>query len=108
MAFFDLMSEPESFFEMPESDVKRIFWVLALPTSALLYLTVPDCRQKRWRSWFPVSFVLSVAYIGGMAYLLVWMVTIIGSYKEVLFLTSFRFVLHQLQVTLVHLYPRGT
>ncbi|XP_078683758.1 sodium/potassium/calcium exchanger 5-like isoform X1 [Branchiostoma floridae x Branchiostoma belcheri] len=73
-----LDSEPESFFEMPESDVRRIFWVLALPTSVLLYLTIPDCRQKRWRSWYPVSFVLSVAYIGGMAYLLVWMVTIIG------------------------------
>ncbi|KAG7270033.1 hypothetical protein CRUP_036860, partial [Coryphaenoides rupestris] len=75
----EIPEEPrQSVFAVPESDVKRIFWVLSLPLIVLLFLTVPDCRRGFWKQWFMVTFLMSAVWISAFTYLLVWMVTIVG------------------------------
>lgn len=71
-------SERRSVFAMPESDLKRILWVLCLPIIALLFLTIPDCRRSFWRKWFMITFLMSAVWISGFTYVLVWMVTVVG------------------------------
>lgn len=71
-------SERRSVFAMPESDLKRILWVLCLPIIALLFLTIPDCRRGFWRKWFMITFLMSAVWISGFTYVLVWMVTVVG------------------------------
>ncbi|CAH1262129.1 SLC24A4 [Branchiostoma lanceolatum] len=70
--------EPESPFSVPSGLWRRVLWVVGLPLTLLLAGTVPDCRRDRWKRWYPVSFIMSVAWIGVFTYILVWMVTVIG------------------------------
>ncbi|KAL3199136.1 hypothetical protein MRX96_014101 [Rhipicephalus microplus] len=71
--------EHESLWSMPdEGSVTQILWVLFWPARLLLHLTVPDCRRPSMRKWFPLTFTLSVVWIGAVSYVTVWMVTIIG------------------------------
>ncbi|KAL7675472.1 hypothetical protein ACOME3_001738 [Neoechinorhynchus agilis] len=49
-----------------------------LPLKCCFLFTIPDCRQYRFRMLFPVTFILSVAWLGVWCYLLVWMVATIG------------------------------
>lgn len=56
--------------------LSRTWWLLTLPASMLLRVTVPDCR--RWPRLFPLTFIMSVVWIGLLSYLCAWMVTVIG------------------------------
>lgn len=71
--------EHESVWSMPdEGSVRQVLWVLFWPARFLLHFTVPDCRRPSMRKWFPLTFALSVVWIGAVSYVTVWMVTIIG------------------------------
>lgn len=71
--------EQESVWYMPrEGSVGQVLWVLFWPVRFLLHFTVPDCRKESLRRWYSLTFILSVVWIGGVSYLTVWMVTIIG------------------------------
>ena len=63
---------------VPQGFVSRVLWILALPVTCLLYVTIPDCRNDRWEKWYLVSFFISVVWIALLSYVLVWMVSIIG------------------------------
>ncbi|KAM7156483.1 sodium/potassium/calcium exchanger 5 isoform 2-T2 [Molossus nigricans] len=75
--------DPPSVFNMPEADLKRIFWVLSLPIITLLFLTTPDCRRKFWKKYFVITFFMSALWISAFTYILVWMVTITGETLEI-------------------------
>uniref|UniRef100_A0A8C0MZ76 Solute carrier family 24 member 5 n=2 Tax=Canis lupus familiaris TaxID=9615 RepID=A0A8C0MZ76_CANLF len=75
--------DPPSVFNMPEADLKRIFWVLSLPIITLLFLTTPDCRRKFWKNYFMITFFMSALWISAFTYILVWMVTITGETLEI-------------------------
>ncbi|XP_027982515.1 sodium/potassium/calcium exchanger 5 [Eumetopias jubatus] len=75
--------DPPSVFNMPEADLKRIFWVLSLPIITLLFLTTPDCRRKFWKNYFVITFFMSALWISAFTYILVWMVTITGETLEI-------------------------
>ncbi|XP_053356657.1 sodium/potassium/calcium exchanger 5 [Clarias gariepinus] len=79
----DTPREPRSVFQMPDSDVKRIFWVLSVPVMVLLYVTVPDCRRRFWRSFYMLTFFMAAVWIAAFTYVLVWMVTIVGGTLEI-------------------------
>lgn len=71
--------EEESLWSMPiRGSFSQIMWVLFWPVRFLLHFTVPDCRRPSLRKWFPLTFGLSVVWIGALSYVAVWMVTIIG------------------------------
>lgn len=76
-------AEQKSVFAVPESDLKRILWVLSLPIITLLFLTTPDCRRSFWKKWFMLTFFMSAVWISGFTYILVWMVTVVGKIVEV-------------------------
>ncbi|XP_061565587.1 sodium/potassium/calcium exchanger 5 [Cololabis saira] len=71
-------AEHKSVFSVPESDLKRIIWVLSLPVIALLFVTIPDCRRRFWKQWFMITFLMSAVWISAFTYILVWMVTVVG------------------------------
>ncbi|XP_078591322.1 sodium/potassium/calcium exchanger 5-like isoform X1 [Branchiostoma floridae x Branchiostoma japonicum] len=73
-----VQEEPNYPFKAPSQLWRRVLWVIGLPLTTLLVGTVPDCRRDKWKRWYPVSFVMSVAWIGVFTYILVWMVTVIG------------------------------
>lgn len=68
-----------SVWTIPDHFLQRLLWVAMFPVKLLCYVTVPDCRKKGvWRRLYPISFLASVAWIGGFTYVLVWMITITG------------------------------
>ncbi|CAG0879004.1 unnamed protein product [Darwinula stevensoni] len=56
----------------------RIYWILTWPIRFLMFLTIPDCRKKNWRKFYILAFLCCILWIGGLSYLVVWMITIIG------------------------------
>lgn len=63
---------------VPKSWFRFFLWLLSLPLIAIMFITVPDCRQKRWKSWFLLTFAMSIVWIGLYSYIMVWMITIVG------------------------------
>ncbi|XP_014667101.1 PREDICTED: sodium/potassium/calcium exchanger 4-like [Priapulus caudatus] len=53
-------------------------WVVCWPLRAILFITVPDCRKRRWEKWFIATFMLSIFWIAIFSYVMVWMVMLIG------------------------------
>ncbi|KAF7212409.1 solute carrier family 24 member 5 [Nothobranchius furzeri] len=74
----EISEEQRSVFSVPESDLKRILWVLSLPVITLLFITIPDCRRRFWKRWFVITFFMSAVWIAAFTYVLVWMVTVVG------------------------------
>ncbi|XP_078098005.1 sodium/potassium/calcium exchanger 5 [Mustelus asterias] len=79
----EIIEDESRVFVMPESDTKRIMWVLSLPIAVLLFVTTPDCRRRCWRKWFMLTFFMSAVWISGFTYVLVWMVSIVGETLEI-------------------------
>lgn len=77
--------EYESPWLIPISFPARILWVTMLPVKAILYISIPDCRLPgRWRKMYPLTFIMSVVWIAGFSYVMVWMITIAGNLENVL------------------------
>ncbi|XP_019615895.1 PREDICTED: sodium/potassium/calcium exchanger 5-like [Branchiostoma belcheri] len=74
----DEEEEPDSVLAVPESTASRLLWAVSLPLTIPMYLTVPDCRRKRWKNWFLLTFFMSMVWSTVFSYLLIWMVTVIG------------------------------
>ena len=73
--------EEESLLTPPKGCCKRLVWVIMLPASLLMVVTIPDFRRGGcWERLYLMTFIVSVAWIGGLCYVMVWMVSIIGSF----------------------------
>ncbi|CAG5126975.1 unnamed protein product [Candidula unifasciata] len=78
------VSEFESVWKIPENFFVRIIWVAMCPLRALLYVSVPDSRRPGiWARLYLVSFAMSVVWISGLTYIMVWMVTIAGDALDI-------------------------
>ncbi|XP_046397743.1 sodium/potassium/calcium exchanger 3-like [Ischnura elegans] len=61
----------------PRCNATMVVWrILGWPIHTLLWLTVPDCR--RHQRLYPLTFTISILYIGCFSYLVAWMITVIG------------------------------
>ncbi|KAI8430891.1 hypothetical protein MSG28_001017 [Choristoneura fumiferana] len=58
------------------SGARRLLWILTWPISLVLWMTVPDCRRRR--ALYPLTFIMCIVWIGGVSYLVAWIITIIG------------------------------
>ncbi|CAE7205038.1 Slc24a2 [Symbiodinium microadriaticum] len=67
--------EPEDFFLIPEGTLNRILWGLSVPLYALLYFSMP-WPSKGSKSFMRI-FGMSLLWIGGFAFLLVWWTDIV-------------------------------
>ena len=48
------------------------------PIRVLYYITIPNCRLEICESWYIVTFVMSITWMGVHSYVLVWAVSVIG------------------------------
>ena len=59
---------------------EKLYWYFMWPGNLLFFITVPDVRRGgRWKSWYPFSFVVCIAWIGSLSYLVTWFITVIGN-----------------------------
>ncbi|ODM92819.1 Sodium/potassium/calcium exchanger 5, partial [Orchesella cincta] len=52
--------------------------VCTFPLRFLMAWTIPDCRKQKMRKWCLLSLIGCVVWIGGLSYVISWMVCIIG------------------------------
>jgi len=64
--------------EVPESMLGKFFWLLGLPLSVMMWLTIPDCRRPMFAKWWLGTFSMCIVWIGALAFVMVWMVTEFG------------------------------
>ncbi|XP_023701667.1 probable sodium/potassium/calcium exchanger CG1090 isoform X3 [Cryptotermes secundus] len=57
----------------------QVSWGITVPIHALCRATIPDCKKERWRHWYPFTFLMSMIWISFYSYIMVWMITVIGS-----------------------------
>lgn len=59
------------------SRTKLLWWLYTWPIRFLLTMTIPN--PKTYRRLYPLTFLMCIIWIGTNAFLVVWMVTIIGT-----------------------------
>ncbi|XP_053658640.1 sodium/potassium/calcium exchanger 4-like [Anopheles marshallii] len=56
---------------------RTIFWFFTWPYRSIVFLTIPD--PLRFRKLYPLTFVCCVGWIGLSAYVVFWMISVIGN-----------------------------
>ncbi|KAM6971811.1 sodium/potassium/calcium exchanger 2-like [Aplochiton taeniatus] len=69
----------------PETNRKRLTYLLILPIVFPLWLTLPDVRRETSAKFFPVTFLGAICWIAGFSYLMVWWAHQVG---ETFFITE--------------------
>ncbi|CAF1338380.1 unnamed protein product [Rotaria magnacalcarata] len=64
--------------KLPTKRYKILKWVLMYPVRLLMHITIPDCRKEVFNNYYMLTFVMSTIWVAGLAYLLVWLVVIVG------------------------------
>ncbi|XP_059611360.1 sodium/potassium/calcium exchanger 4-like [Phlebotomus argentipes] len=68
---------PKSLFKIPNDKIiMRIWFFYSWPIQFFLRYTVPS--PKYHRRWYPLTFIMCIALIGGIAFMVFWMIAIIG------------------------------
>jgi len=70
--------EPFNPFEVPETAPGKFFWIIGMPLSVGMWLTIPDCRRERFKSLWFFTFSNCIIWIAILSYFMVWMVTEFG------------------------------
>ena len=50
--------------QYPKGICAKIWWLCFLPLNLLFFITIPDVRRPNLVNFFPLSFLMSVAWIG--------------------------------------------
>ena len=66
------LNGPSSPFVAPEKWHFKALWVCSLPAISVFYLTIPDCRKPNWKSWYPLTMLVSTCWVAVLTYLLLW------------------------------------
>lgn len=70
----------DSLWRLPNrSGLGRLWWAFTWPIKFVLTITIPN--PKTFPRMYPFTFLMCIIWIGANAYLIVWMVTIIGMLK---------------------------
>ncbi|CAF2342261.1 unnamed protein product [Rotaria sp. Silwood2] len=64
--------------KLPIKKYKILKWFLMYPVRLLMHITIPDCRKEVFHNYYMLTFVMSTIWVAGLAYLLVWLVVIVG------------------------------
>ena len=57
--------------EGPSSALERCVEVVSWPLTMAMSLTIPDCRDEKWQRCFPLTFAMSILWIGILSFLMV-------------------------------------
>ncbi|XKL60420.1 hypothetical protein PGB90_007477 [Kerria lacca] len=71
-----LNEEIEPICSPPGGFLLNIWWFISVPVSAVLSISIPDCRV--YRKFYPLTFIVCVVWIGISSYVVSWMMTIFG------------------------------
>ena len=77
---------------IPEGTMNRILWALTLPIHAACKATTPDCRKEKHKEKYTITFLMSMIWISFYSYIMVWMITVIGTKSKAVILL--RFIVH--------------
>mmetsp|Transcript_5148 Transcript_5148/g.14522 ORF Transcript_5148/g.14522 Transcript_5148/m.14522 type:complete len:563 (-) Transcript_5148:46-1734(-) len=67
-------ADEDTLMTIPEGGLQKVIWCLSLPVYVPIYLGIPKAGKK----WFWLTFLISLVYIAGFSFLLVWWVEILG------------------------------
>lgn len=68
----------KSLWRVPVADrMKTIWWIYTWPIKFILTITVPN--PKTYRRAYPLTFFMCILWIGINAYMIVWMMTVVGN-----------------------------
>lgn len=70
--------EDDSLWDIPESGFGKFLWAFGLPVNFLLWITIPDCKQERFKKFFVATFILSLVWIAAFSYFMVWWASTLG------------------------------
>lgn len=70
--------EPTNPFEIPDGVVSRLWWAITFPLCILMWLSIPDCRNPKFKKCFFATFVGSIVWIAAMSYCMVWWASVAG------------------------------
>ncbi|XP_063699859.1 sodium/potassium/calcium exchanger Nckx30C isoform X2 [Culicoides brevitarsis] len=71
--------EPEALsMAWPDTNRKRLTYILVAPILFPLWLTLPDTRTPKGKKWFPITFIGSIIWIAAYSYLMVWWANVAG------------------------------
>jgi len=62
--------------EAPKKD--WAYYLCTIPIVFLLVITIPDVRRAGWRKYFVVTFIMSILWIAGFTWAMVWFGTVIS------------------------------
>lgn len=67
----------KSLWRVPVADrLKTVWWIYTWPIKFILTLTVPN--PKTFRRLYPLTFIMCIIWIGLNAYMIVWMISVMG------------------------------
>lgn len=67
----------KSLWRLPaEGGAKRVWWFYTWPIKLILTMTIPN--PKTYRRLYPLTFFMCIIWIGLNAYMIVWMITVMG------------------------------
>jgi Ca2+/Na+ antiporter len=53
-------------------------WFVSWPLLFLFFFTIPNCNNPRFSNWFLLTFLMSIIWITGFSYIMVWMICLTG------------------------------
>lgn len=66
-------------FPKKDQDKKeKIKYFLLWPIFLVLYFTIPNLQQEKWKKFYLLTFFMSLVWLSLFSYIMVWMITIIG------------------------------
>lgn len=71
-------------FPYGNSWLRKLSWTFVLPIRTVFLFTIPDCEHPRFKTWFPITFLMCIVWIGGLSYVVAWMITVVG--KQITYL----------------------
>lgn len=85
-------------FPFGETCFTQVTWVLTWPIYLVFKFTIPDCEKSRFKTWYPLTFIMCIVWIGSLSYLVAWFITIVGKYSSHFSFNFFTFQLPQFDV----------
>ncbi|KAL2727393.1 sodium/potassium/calcium exchanger 4-like [Vespula maculifrons] len=71
--------EPDTPFVLPKGNsLMKLWFYFTWPLRISLFVTIPDTRYKRFRSWYLLTFFICTMWIVVSSYMVSWMMTVVG------------------------------
>lgn len=64
--------------ETPEDTTGKIMGIINFPLIFAMCLTVPHPDREKWGKWWPVTFIMCIVWIAGLAFFMVWWAELLG------------------------------